>query len=711
MKSQNPTILLQPSRKFQVSPSDKFVAFVGPEADCAVQKVVGEYAKYFDTLGWSVLFTQESKIREVIDYGPRVVVLFRAGSKGMTDPNTIRTIEVEIERLKMYGVRVVYYLDDFLVTANNGAPLYLASKCDTIIVSTSALKEYIIQCQVSKPVSVVKTHMDIPEFDKLDKSTFMRKYSPIVKSDKFKVLMSSSGRVGATYLRSIIEMMNDRSEEFKNVLMIINSSGVAQMRVLINEYRNVNKLYLDWLPLEEYYKLIKNVDLIIAPAVDQDLAYFVPEDMQKIWLDSKSAVKYTLAGAAGIPIITSPVQSYVDAIKHGENGLIANTPDEFLTFMTMLINNEEYRKQIGEAARKDVEENYNITKRFEEFYANITGDYSKLNANTQGNFLYAPPLAGGPRTFFTTMEKHLNKVSNGKWQLVDSIAGKIDVAMIIAFYGLEQAKALKKSSPSTKVITRVDGLPMKFDGTLDEGQLQLMKESIELADQVIWQSQHCKDIWGGFVSTDKGVIIHNGADTGYYREDGGKFEELPKDKIKLLHANFSTFKHKRIDILLDLMKNTPSKYQYVTVGQYLDTSIVNDQKLFSSMKNVTFLGPVASYKYDGREFMASLYRSCDALIFTSEMEGSPNTVLEAASCGLPIIYNDSNTVIPEILGEFCIPIGGTEDLLAALERLEDSDYIRKLKDGMRTRMKWFTAEVMANNYLEVLENLCGTKSD
>jgi glycosyltransferase involved in cell wall biosynthesis len=246
---------------------------------------------------------------------------------------------------------------------------------------------------------------------------------------------------------------------------------------------------------------------------------------------------------------------------------------------------------------------------------------------------------------------------------------------------------------------------MNFDGSLNNDQLKLMQESISIADQVVWQSQHCRDIWKNFVDTSKGVIVHNGVDTNYYNEYGEGFKEINSPKIRLLNVNFSTFKHKRVDILLELIKATPEEYHWYTMGQYLDTSITNDTNMFKSLPNVTFFGPVASYTYEGRAFLASVYRACDALVFTSEMEGSPNTVLEAAACGLPIIYNSSNSVVEEILGDFCIPISDADDFKTAIQALKYKDVVSQIKEGMRHKIENYTAEVMAKNYLKVFEGV------
>jgi glycosyltransferase involved in cell wall biosynthesis len=686
-------------KALRINPSDRFVAFVGTHRDSCTEKILDEYAPYFMKVGYNILFTPDDKADEIMNYAPRYLVMFRSGLK--VEPVDAGKLVTLIDKFQHYGVRVVYYVDDFSVlTRNNGLPLFLASKCDSIITSTSSLKEYIVQSQVSKPVVVVPTHIDIPTIDGLEPVPGIRSIN------KFKVLLSSSGRLGSMYLRNIAEMIEDDLGQYKDVLLIVNAQGVVQMRTIINEFRHVNKIYFDWLPLKDFYRLAKSVDIMIAPACEEDLEYLVPPEQRRVHLDSKSPVKYTIAGAVSIPCIASPIKEYSDAICHGENGLIAQDPREFLMYINMLRDNKELRENIGRAARKDVEENFHIASRFNELFAAITGDMKYSIQKTDANYVYIPPLAGGPRTFYTTLERYIEAESDSKWKVTDNAFSSVKAGVIIAFYGLNECKAIKNLNPDFKIITRVDGLPMNFDGSLNKDQLKLMIESMEISDQIIWQSEHCKNIWKEFADTSKGVTIHNGVDVKYFKELGDKFADINSPKIRLLNVNFSTFKHKRIDILRELISKTPEGYHWYTMGQYLDTSVVNDMEMFKAYPNVTFFGPVANYSYEGRAFLASVYRSCDALVFTSEMEGSPNTIMESCACGLPVIYNASNSVIPEILGEFCIPVNDSEGFNEQLKTLEDGAYVTWLKDGMRERMKNFTAEICASKYLEVFKEVC-----
>ncbi len=93
----------------------------------------------------------------------------------------------------------------------------------------------------------------------------------------------------------------------------------------------------------------------------QDLASFdigimpLPNDE---WAKGKCGLKGLQYMALGIPTIMSPVGVNSQIIRHGENGFLASTEEEWITLLRELILNSEKRQTIGQEARKTVESKY-----------------------------------------------------------------------------------------------------------------------------------------------------------------------------------------------------------------------------------------------------------------------------------------------------------------------------------------------------------------
>jgi len=73
--------------------------------------------------------------------------------------------------------------------------------------------------------------------------------------------------------------------------------------------------------------------------------------------------------------------------------------------------------------------------------------------------------------------------------------------------------------------------------------------------------------------------------------------------------------------------------------------------------------------------MRHYYSSIDVFVCSSKIEGTPNPVLEAMACGVPVISTDVG-IVPEVLGdlqqEFILPERSKECLKTVLRRLNDN---------------------------------------
>ena len=339
------------------------LGIVTPEYNCCVQKVIGEMAPYLKGgHGIAPVMAFDPDPKKIIESIPDWIMYLRAGVKQGEPIPYLAMLDAHIPVFRGLGLEVYYYLDDALFFINNMAPLKLMWSCDKIIVATDALAEFLIENQkMPKPIYMLKTHMDLPSFDRCTVPLYL------IDQKKFNILFTSQGRIGALMLRRILEEMNKTPTKYANVNMIIVSAWVGQMRTIVNEFRGIKKTYWEWMPLLEHYGLTKAVQLIIAPGEEGDLEGQVEPELQHIWIHAKSCLKYTLAGAARKPVIASPMNEYEKSIKNGETGFLANTLKEWMEYIDLCINDKDLCQKIGEAARKDVEQNWHIKDRARQF--------------------------------------------------------------------------------------------------------------------------------------------------------------------------------------------------------------------------------------------------------------------------------------------------------------------------------------------------------
>lgn len=680
------------------------VAFLQEVLDCCSEKCIVEYTPYFTKDNMAILMVPKPSYTDILKYLAHIVVYFRMGSKEEGDPSITQSILQYMQHLTGLGLRQVYYVDDLLFYANKKAPLAFISQCDAIIAANDILKDVLVNTlKVPQPVIVVPTHIDLTTFDAAP---------PIVdlSRDRLKILLTSQGRIGINHLYEMCEIINQDPSMYKDIELVISANGVAQVRSVINRFRNIKKFYLDWMPLTTYYRMCKSVDVILHPAKNEDLAYMCPPELQQLWLDSKCEVKYTLAGAAKIPIISSPVYSYRMAIKDGQNGFLASTAEEFVEKIRMLKDNSDLRKRIGLKAREDVEQNYDVKQRYPLYRDAILGVLdSKANSlpsiakSGKKKYLFIPPIEGGPRTFFENMKRWLPKVTNQDWE-VTTILENAHAAMSIAFVMADSILLEKRKRPDLKIIYRLDGLPTTFTGEIDPNHLAKMQEIFQVADKFVWQSNHCQRMWreGKYIpegiSAD-GSVIHNGVDLNIFSMSGPLYTPIVNYHDCFLNLNWSTFPHKRLDLLKQMIEkySINPNVQFVLLGNYKDTNQIHNMQYWKDYKNVTYMGVMRNQTEEAKRMLASIYRSATALIFTSEMEGSPNIILEALGCGCPVIYNAGTDIVPEILGDYCIPLDDSDMIF-------NEGYRQELKNAMSQIAPAYSIEECIKRYVAILED-------
>lgn len=95
-----------------------------------------------------------------------------------------------------------------------------------------------------------------------------------------------------------------------------------------------------------YARILSECDIIISP-----------KELVNAYEVGHTEYKITLGMAAGLPVVASPLQSYVEAVSAG-GGIIASTSEEWLTALRKLADDYELRAEMGKKAWQTVVERY-----------------------------------------------------------------------------------------------------------------------------------------------------------------------------------------------------------------------------------------------------------------------------------------------------------------------------------------------------------------
>lgn len=224
----------------------------------------------------------------------------------------------------------VYDFDDALYLGNRrnyNNTLRLIQKAKKTIVSSPVLADF---CE---------THGVIPDFipSPIDEEVI----KPRKLSSENKEIVNI-GWIGSPwtehYLLNIQEALVEVARKCKICLSLIGASKTFNINGVFYESH-------DW-RLERENELLQNLDIGIMPLHDDE------------WSKGKGGYKIYQYMASGLPVIASPVGINNEIIDHGMTGFLANTHEEWVKYLILLIKDHSLREKMGRAGRVKFEKKY-----------------------------------------------------------------------------------------------------------------------------------------------------------------------------------------------------------------------------------------------------------------------------------------------------------------------------------------------------------------
>ncbi|HEX7297166.1 MAG TPA: glycosyltransferase family 4 protein, partial [Pyrinomonadaceae bacterium] len=235
------------------------------------------------------------------------------------------------------GVPMVFDFDDAIFVSyrspSNGYLSYLKFAGKTkgicrmashVMVGNPYLAEY--ARQVNKNVTVIPTTIDT------------NKYRPLAKRD------SDTLVIGWTGSYSTVQHLNT----IRGALQKLAKLHRYRLRVIGTPTYEIEGVDVDAMPWKSDTELqdLSHIDIGVMP---------LPNDA---WSKGKCGLKALQFMALGIPTICSPVGVNTDIIHDNDNGLLADSEDEWVEKMGRLLTSREMRERLGDAGRATVEERY-----------------------------------------------------------------------------------------------------------------------------------------------------------------------------------------------------------------------------------------------------------------------------------------------------------------------------------------------------------------
>lgn len=244
--------------------------------------------------------------------------------------------------LKLRDTKVVFDYDDSIWLPNvseanknlNWLKSYsktskIIAYADLIFAGNKYLSDY--ASQFNKNVKIIPTTIDTKEYVRIESD---RETSSICIGWSGSITTIQHFRFAEPFLKIIKEKYDDR----------VHFKAIGDKNYS-NPYFDVTAL--DWNKADELREL-SSFDIGIMP---------LPDDM---WAKGKCGLKGLQYMALEIPTIMSPVGVNEEIIQDGVNGFLATDVNEWVEKISLLIESEELRREMGKNARQTVVDKYSF---------------------------------------------------------------------------------------------------------------------------------------------------------------------------------------------------------------------------------------------------------------------------------------------------------------------------------------------------------------
>lgn len=234
------------------------------------------------------------------------------------------------------------------------------------------------------------------------------------------------------------------------------------------------------------------------------------------------------------------------------------------------------------------------------------------------------------------------------------------------------------------------------------------------ASSIVANGSKLKELCEDFDKNKKIDLITNGVDQNlFYPAQNSGFRIQNSETIQLLFVS-RLMPQKGIETLIDacgiLKEKGITNFKLSVVGDgHLKSKMFSLIDKYSLENNVDHLG------WKSLEELPDIYRNSDLFILPSSMEGMPSVVLQAMSCGLPIVATNVDgfkEVVEDNVNGFLVEYKNAEKLSEAIEQLIKSKNLRdKMSKESIEKSKRFSWESIAKKYLELYIDAINKKPD
>ena len=235
-----------------------------------------------------------------------------------------------------------------------------------------------------------------------------------------------------------------------------------------------------------------------------------------------------------------------------------------------------------------------------------------------------------------------------------------------------------------------------FRKIIAKRDMRKLQRAVSKYDLLIALTKDDADCWNSFVKT---VVVPN-----YFSTLTDMLADLTIEKKRVISVGRLDYQ-KGQDLLLQAWASVESKHpdwQLVIFGDGTEKSSLNTQIAHLNLRNVT-IHPTVTDIY-------SEYMQSDFLVCSSRWESFGLIIIEAMSCGIPVVAfdcdNGPRNIVKNDIDGLLAQNGNVDDLAAKMNKMIDNSSLRQ-EMGLRARqnVERFRDEYVFKQYLELYRQL------
>jgi len=165
------------------------------------------------------------------------------------------------------------------------------------------------------------------------------------------------------------------------------------------------------------------------------------------------------------------------------------------------------------------------------------------------------------------------------------------------------------------------------------------KLGCELSDAIICVSESVKNevLKWYKPNPEKVFVIPNGVNIELFSPGGANLrKELELENSKVILFVGVLNKRKRVNLIIEALKYLPDDYKLLIIGEGQDKGkLIKLVRNLGMKERVIFIGLIPYLE------LSKYYRTANIFVLPSTLEGFPKVILEALSCGVPVITSES----------------------------------------------------------------------